>query len=422
MLNIWLIQRGEPLPCEENTRKMRTGMLADKLVERGHSIVWWTSAFDHNKKKWKFRKDTEVKVNNNFKIIILKGIGYKKNISLSRYIDHRIIAWKFKKLASKKPKPDIIVVSMPTYDLAYEATMFAKKNNIPVLVDIRDEWPDLFLRYVPVRIRKLVKVLLFKDFQMVRKTTQMADGLISMMNSLLKWGLNYAQREKSKKDKVFYIGAKKILRRNIDSQNQKIFNLLTNIKDKFIVTFIGAFGLYYNPLILLDCAKELLNNKDIVFVIGGYGEFFDKIKQRASLLPNVILTGWLNQYEINILLEHSDIGIIPVTKYIEAFPNKGFTYLSGGLPIVSSLQGEFKEIIEKYQIGFYYPPNDTGTLVTCIKRLYEDRELYKKMAKNAQRIFDEMFDADKIYNEYAKHIEDIVYMYNNKKGDLNLTR
>jgi hypothetical protein len=35
------------------------------------------------------------------------------------------------------------------------------------------------------------------------------------------------------------------------------------------------------------------------------------------------------------------------------------------------------------------------------------------MAENAKRIFDELFDADKIYNEYAKHIEDIVYMCNN---------
>jgi len=49
--------------------------------------------------------------------------------------------------------------------------------------------------------------------------------------------------------------------------------------------------------------------------------------------------------------------------------------------------------------------------VNCIKRLYEDSVLHKKMSKNACRIFDEMFDADKIYEEYAEHIEKAVNDY-----------
>lgn len=46
-MNIWLIQIGEILPLEEKAKKMRTALLADKLVERGYSVLWWTSAFDH---------------------------------------------------------------------------------------------------------------------------------------------------------------------------------------------------------------------------------------------------------------------------------------------------------------------------------------------------------------------------------------
>jgi len=409
-LNIWLIQRGEPLPFEKNFRKMRTGMLADKLIEKGHSVLWWTSAFDHSKKDWKFRKDTEVKINNDFKVIALKGIGYKRNVSLFRYIDHKIIARKFKRMAPKELKPDIIVASMPTHDLAYEAVMFAKKNNVLILIDIRDKWPDLFLDYVPAFFRRLVKILLSRDFLIIKKTMQMADGLISMMNNLLEWGLNYAQRKKNVRDRVFYLGSnKRVFSKKINSK--KMQNLLNSIKDKFIVTFIGVFGHNYNPSILLDCAMKLLN-KDIVFVLGGDGEFFNEIKQKSPLLSNVILPGWLDNDEINILLEYSNIGIIPATKYINAFPNKAFTYLSAGLPIISALQGEFKEIIEKYKIGFYFPPNDVDTLVDCIRRLYENRKLCKEMSKNARKIFEEMFDADKIYEGYAKHIEDIVYEYN----------
>ncbi len=51
-MNIWLIQIGEPLPLEAGVRKMRTALLADKLLERGHSVYWWASAFEHQRKKW----------------------------------------------------------------------------------------------------------------------------------------------------------------------------------------------------------------------------------------------------------------------------------------------------------------------------------------------------------------------------------
>lgn len=39
-LNVWLVQTGEPLPLKGNVRKMRTGLIADKLLERGHSVYW----------------------------------------------------------------------------------------------------------------------------------------------------------------------------------------------------------------------------------------------------------------------------------------------------------------------------------------------------------------------------------------------
>jgi len=402
-LNIWLTQIGEILPLDEKQRKMRTAFLVDKLVEKGHNVLWWTSAFDHFKKDWIFKKDTEVTLNSGLRLYALKGIGYKKNISLSRFIDHRIIAWKFKKIAPKMSKPDIIIASSPPYDLAYQAVKYAKRNKVPIIVDIRDEWPDLFLNFLPSKLQKIAKLFLFSDFRMIKKTMMEADALISMINSLLDWGLKYANRKKRETDRVFYLGAKKVL--NI--KNVLNSELQSKLQNKFVISYISAFSNIYNPEILIDCAKKLKNNKNIIFVLAGDGPLYKYIKEKASNLANVVMLGWLNQNEISSILQYSKIGIIPTPFLIEAFPNKVFTYLSSGLPIISSLQGELKSIIEKYQIGFYYPPNDVEVFVNCILKLYNNPQLYKKMSENAKRIFDEMFDADKIYEEYADHIEKV---------------
>lgn len=51
-LNIWLTQATEPLPT---ICKMRTSLYADKLIERGHDVIWFATAFDHFSKKWVFK-------------------------------------------------------------------------------------------------------------------------------------------------------------------------------------------------------------------------------------------------------------------------------------------------------------------------------------------------------------------------------
>ena len=411
-MNIWLIQIAEPLPITIAVRKMRTALLADKLAERRHSILWWTSAFNHFKKEWVFKKDTDLELTRNIKIRSLKGIGYKKNISISRFIDHRIIARKFRRLAPEILKPDIIITSMPPHNLAFEAVMFAKDNNIPVLVDIRDEWPDLFLNHIPPRLQKVGKIALRRDFSMIKKTMQNANGLIAMMNPLLDWGLNYAKRDKTWRDRVFYLGHK----RSICCTNNpdKMLKLIEDMRNRFVVTFVGAFVHHANPSILIDCARELVD-ENIYFVLAGDGDLFAEIKKKSSNLSNVAMPGWLKQSEINTLLEYSDVGVCCMTQIRNAFGNKVFGYLSAGLPILSAWQGDLKDIIEKYQIGFYCPPNDIDALVGCIQKLYDAPTLHKKMSENAIRVFTEMFDADKIYNEYADHIEKIVSSHRKRR-------
>src|SRR4026208_1850395 len=135
-MNIWLIQTGEPLPLNDSEKKMRTALLADHLIGRGHSITWWTSSFDHFKKQWIYTEDTELQKSDRMKFIFLKGTGYKNNFSFRRFRDHRMVARKFFKTAVKKNKPDLIVASLPPHDLAYQAMRYAKENNVPYVVDV----------------------------------------------------------------------------------------------------------------------------------------------------------------------------------------------------------------------------------------------------------------------------------------------
>lgn len=236
---------------------------------------------------------------------------------------------------------------------------------------------------------------------------QYANGLISVTDTFMNWALKYAQRDKNNNDKVFSLGYKKLKMQEDKSHiSDRFFDIEKKIKEKFIVFFVGTFSRsYHNPAILLEVAGKMKDHSDIHFVIAGDGELFNEIKIASEKHSNVTLTGWLNRQEIEFWLKRSKTGVCPSSAPIDLPTNKAYAYLSAGLPVITAFEGELKEAVTKYQAGFYYPPNNVSELKNCIIKLYEDNTLYRKMSVNAQNLFDKFFDADKIYEEYAGHIE-----------------
>ena len=128
-MRIWLITIDEPLPIDgSNDRLHRSGILTNLLVSKGHEIVWWTSTFDHARKKQRFNIDTSIEINDCFNIRLLRSVNYKKNMSINRIINHYMLARKFSKLARLESRPDIILCSSPPIELSVVATRYGKER------------------------------------------------------------------------------------------------------------------------------------------------------------------------------------------------------------------------------------------------------------------------------------------------------
>ncbi len=410
-MNIWLTQIGEQLPLSLDTRKMRTALLADELVQRKHSVVWWASAFDHSSKKFLFDKDKEIFIKKNYSIRILKGKGYCNNVSISRYIDHKIIAEKLYAEICRLQPPDIIVVSMPDHLTAFQAVRYANLKNVPVLVDVRDEWPDIFLTVFPKFLRLTVRRLLKKDFDSTANLLANCQAITSMMESLHQWALNKARRKKRWTDRVYYLGTMPPVDYDVDRISPQVKYLRESTRKRFVLLYIGTFGKHNDPTIMVEAAAEVkkAHKSDyFTFIIAGDGKYHNKIAQKVENFDNVFLPGWVGQNEISFLLSLASVGVIPSTSRRDEFPNKAFTYLSAGIPIVASSGGELKNIVDKFHVGCFYSPNDTTGFVKLINGLVKDPGRLRKMSENAKNLFEERFHAVKIYSQFADHIENIV--------------
>jgi hypothetical protein len=118
-MRVWLLTIGEPVPLGAGVRDRlhRTGSFARYLVSRGHQVVWWTSAFDHFRKQHLAGHDTVVTEPDGLRIRMLRGSGYKRNVSLERFRDHRQVAQRFRLLSQSEEEPDILVSALPTLEM-----------------------------------------------------------------------------------------------------------------------------------------------------------------------------------------------------------------------------------------------------------------------------------------------------------------
>ena len=409
-MNIWLIQTSEALPIDLYARKLRTSLLADTLVNRGHKVTWWASSFNHLKKEWYFQDDVDIRLSNQLLIKVLHGIGYKKNTSLFRLIDHRILSWKFRRFARAEKKPDLIVCSLPSYDLAWQAMRYANLINIPLVIDIRDQWPDNFLDIFPKRLKKLGRILLAHEFNLVREALVGSAALISITDSLLEWGLNYCGHAVRDNDRVFHLGFSRGVVTEAEQITDKFKSFSNDFPNFFVVTFIGTFGKYHDPSIVIECARRLVNH-DIVFVLGGAGELDVELRNSATGLKNIVFVGWLNANETIRLLRLSDVGVCSagVSGNKKFFPNKVFSYWAEGLPVASAFSGELFNVIDTNDVGFNY--DSLNELEAGILNLMYNRERYNHQSNNARALFDSTYDANIIYENYANHLESIVGSY-----------
>lgn len=408
-MRIWLLKDGETLPVQDGSRKMRTWMLADALADRGHEVVWWSSTFSHQRKELVARGDSTFPVRNGVDLKLLHAGEYRKNVSLRRLLHHRKLARRFAAAAQNETLPDVIVCAYPIIEVAKEALQFAKRNGIPIVMDVRDLWPDYFVEHVPSMLRTPARLALTGSYRAKRFILQNADSVVATTEGILQWAIDTGGRTRRPSDRHFYIGYPESTTES-SAESLECPDYLQPYRDRLIVSFVGIFGSAYDLPTVCRAAKVLADEGDdrVHFVFGGTGRRFDEISREADGLPNITLPGWMWKPDIESLLHHSDVGLVPFYDGIpDAMPNKVFEFLSAGLPLLSPLSGELRRLMQSSRLGLAYQDGDHESLLVQLRTLAKNRELLAEMSNNARFVFNERFTAKSVYGAYAKHVEQL---------------
>ena len=409
-MKVWLVHVGEPLPIDAlNERQLRMSLFAQTLAGLGHEVVWWSSTFDHTHKRQRFACDTVVKVSDRLTLQLMHARPYASNISISRLVNHRQLARAFVRLAGAigaGERPDVIFASMPTLELSAAATRYGRRLKIPVVVDVRDLHPDIYQSLVPGVVRPLARLALAPLYRDLRASVRLATGLVAIAPSFLAWALRHAMRSAGPMDAVFPLAYPE-LKASTDELHVAADRLrVAGVRaDRKIIWYVGTFNRWIDLETPIRAARILADEgrSDVQFVFSGSGGFDDEWRRLAASLPNVVFTGWIDTPKIAYMRSIASVGLAPYRPGFNTVGNKLFEYMAGGLPILLSIGGDAKAIIEAYDCGLAYPGADPGGLASAIHQMLTDGA-QSRMSANSLRAYRQHFSAEKVYADMAHFV------------------
>lgn len=407
---VWVITTGEPLPTDgQGDRLLRSAMLCETLANQGHEVLWWTSDFDHVRKCHRTGSNSRFEVDANLKIQTLASIGYRRNLSVRRIFDHAGVAKQFRKMVVGEPKPDVILSSLPTLELCEEANAYGQKHQIPVALDIRDLWPDLFLDCVPSGLKWAGKMALQPMFRSIQRICSQATAICGITEPFVQWGLDYAGRPKTALDKTFAMAYRDRAPSPDERRKAEEFWDSLGIDDsKFVLCFFGVIGRHSEIETVVRAARNLEQScPDLRVVLCGLGPNLERCRALAEGSSVIQFPGWIHAAQIWTLLRRSQVGLAPFINcdnYTKNLPNKPIEYLSAGLPIITSIQGLLSEILTANRCGWTYPQGDTQALARLMEQLYRDRKALEPMRERSLALYRDNYRAEEVYHQMANHL------------------
>lgn len=413
-MRFWIIHAQEHLAQPRSVpdrRVWRSNALAEMLADRGHAVVRWRSSYSHHEKRYLAKGSPRVAFEN-FHYQYLDGPPYRRSIGLSRIQHHKTLGRNFEKVARTATEtPDLIHVGNVPLELSLAAVRFGRKHRVPVVVDIRDLWPDLFLDLIPTRLkllRPLGALFLHPFYRQARETMRGAKAVSGITTPFVEWGLRLAGREGGPFDRAFHMSYPEQEGEAGSEAQARVAELLGPRDNRLLFVYLGNIGYQSDFDTLIAAARRMQGRVAGKFVICGDGPKLEAVRRQSAGLENVAVPGWLNAEEVKDLLNRATVGLLPyhpMPNFMLNMPNKFAEYLAGGLILACGLEGEMARMIRQHNCGFVYPARDATALADQLTLFTGGGTDLAALRLNAKKLYEAEFNCREVHARLCDYLE-----------------
>jgi glycosyltransferase involved in cell wall biosynthesis len=406
-MRVWIIQTAEPLHIDsDGLRPMRAMNLADALVSQGHEVTVWSSDFHHYTKQHRFGKNKVIKYADKLEYRLFRSMGYKNHKGITRLIDHIQMSISLLWMLRKIKAPDVALIGYPPIEVAWIAARWLKKNKVPFLLDVKDEWPHIILREVPTRLKRLAKFALTPYFLMMRSTFNCATGITSVTQEFLEWCLEITGRNQNEIDLVTPTTSPDLKFSEEELSAANVFWDTLGVLDlsRKRVYFVGTINHVYNFDPILFAAK----NSDFQFVIAGDGPQRLALIENSKGLKNMIFPGWINAPQAHVLAKRSAVAIAPFhnrSDFDMNITNKFYDAMRLGKPMLTSTEGVSGKLLQREGIGLVYSNSSKESFYETLTFLFENDSELSNFSQRARKTYLDKFSYASVYNKLIEQLK-----------------
>lgn len=398
--DVLLIANYWHMESEKASSRYRT--FAD-ILSTQYNLEVITSTFCHLKKAQRVLDEFDLD-SLPYKMTFCYEPGYKKNISLKRISSYKKFGKNVLEYLKTRKRADLVLVSVPSLAVADYVTKFCNENNIPVIVDIQDLWPEAFKMAVKIPI---VSDLLFLPMmRQANRAYSRADVIMAVSDTYVARGKKCNPQAK---ELSIYIGTDS----NLVAEKTRGIDI-NKPEDEFWVGYIGALGHSYDIKLVIDGIKRLKSENgidNIVFKVMGTGVLKNEFEEyaRASGIKYEF-TGLLEYGVMMKTLMACDVGVNAIIgTSVSSIINKVADYAAAGVAVINTQNcDEYRQLLTNYECGVNVKSGDVGEFADALYKIYSDERLKNNMRNNAAKLYSDKFNRRTSYPKLIDVIESLI--------------
>jgi len=301
--------------------------------------------------------------------------------------------------------PDVIIATSPPFFVGISGFILSFLLSKPFVFEVRDLWPESIVQLGQVKNKTIINIMEKLEVFLYKKATKIISVTDSYIPIIANKGIDNSKIEKITNgvDIKFFNPIKKDL---------SLCNSLM-LQKKFVVSYLGTLGLAHALEKVLDSAKLLENDDRIHFLFIGDGAERDKLKNKAKelMLQNVTFLGTIEKKDLAKYYSISDVLLVPlrgIPLFKTVIPSKIFEIMAMKKPLILSVNGESKKIIEGANSGIVIEPENFLELKNVIELLSSNKKLCAELGENGRMFVKQKFNRDILAKNYLELLKNII--------------
>ena len=179
---------------------------------------------------------------------------------------------------------------------------------------------------------------------------------------------------------------------------------------KFVLGYIGTHGMAHKLDFILDCAKET-GDPNLHFLFVGSGSKKASLVEQAKTqnLTNVTFLDPVSKEEVWKYISILSAMIIPLKKsdlFKTVIPSKIFETAAMGKPILLGVDGESRRIVESYNAGLFFEPENSESFFTSLSTLRNNSVCYANLVLGCAKLA-KAFDRKILAADMFNHLQNL---------------